>query len=195
MFIRVLIDNYAVLIIANIVKLGLFPFTHLIIIFYIKLTPPVFIILNICKLPYLSMISIKLNALVIIPTIAYSIYWIYQCSSTMLILTVYRVTSRVIILTMQKQSLNVYYLISLLSMYLCLIGEFDIVRIYNLMRLPMRLTFYIKIQFLLTLRLLNIVWIITLLTLLMLYMVKYISRNNKISKWMLILVLINSTIL
>jgi len=80
-------------------------------------------------------------------------------------------------------------------MYLCLIGEFEVVSVYNLMRLPLSLTFYIKVKFLICLRLLNIIWIVTLLTLLILYIVKYITTNNKISKLVFTILLINLTIL
>merc|ERR1712051_603792 len=96
--IRVLVERYAILIFANIIKLGLFPFTHLIIIFYKNLNLTIFIILNICKLPYLFLISLKLNIVVIVPTMAYSIYIILSRRSTILIIRVYRVISRVIIL-------------------------------------------------------------------------------------------------
>jgi len=191
-FIRVLIDNYDILILANMLKLGLFPFTHLIYVFYLNLNIQTFIILNICKLPYLSLISMKFRTVLILITLMYAIYLVYRSTNVIQMITVYRVTSRVIMLNLQKQNLSLYYLIRLLSIYLCFIRRFEIVRVYNLIRLPFRLTFYIKIQFLISLRLLRLMWIIVTLTFVILFMVKYITSTNKISKGVSTLLVLNS---
>jgi len=195
LFIRVLIDNYGVLIIANIMKLGLFPFTHLIIIFYADLNCAAFIILNLCKLPYLYLISIKLRTLLILMTMAYSLLSLAINKSVMLIIRVYSVISRVIILNLDKSNLKTYFFISLIRIYLCLIRNFEVVRVYNLISLPLRLTFYIKIQFLMSLRLLNLMWVVGTFTLVLLCIVKYITTSNRLSKWVFGLLLINCTII
>merc|ERR1712051_785111 len=124
LFISVILDNYGLLILANIIKLGLFPFTHLILIFYKDLSISTFIILNICKLPYLIIVRLKIRSLLLLIT------RIYIRNSTIIIITVYRVVSRVIMLNLHKLNLEVYFIIRLLRIFLCLIGNFEVVSIY-----------------------------------------------------------------
>lgn len=195
LFISVILDNYGLLILANIIKLGLFPFTHLILIFYKDLSISTFIILNICKLPYLIIVRLKIRSLLLLITIIYSLIRIYIRNSTIIIITVYRVVSRVIMLNLHKLNLEVYFIIRLLRIFLCLIGNFEVVSIYNLLRLPFRLTFYIKMQFLIRLTLLNIRWYVVRLTLIILIIIKYITFRNNISKIVFRLLVCNTLII
>lgn len=195
LFISVILDNYGLLILANIIKLGLFPFTHLILIFYKDLSISTFIILNICKLPYLIIVRLKIRSLLLLITIIYSLVRIYIRNSTIIIITVYRVVSRVIMLNLHKLNLEMYFIIRLLRIFLCLIGNFEVVSIYNLLRLPFRLTFYIKMQFLIRLTLLNIRWYVVRLTLIILIIIKYITFRNNISKIVFRLLVCNTLII
>ena len=195
LFISVILDNYGLLILANIIKLGLFPFTHLILIFYKDLSISTFIILNICKLPYLIIVRLKIRSLLLLITIIYSLIRIYIRNSTIIIITVYRVVSRVIMLNLHKLNLEMYFIIRLLRIFLCLIGNFEVVSIYNLLRLPFRLTFYIKMQFLIRLTLLNIRWYVVRLTLIILIIIKYITFRNNISKIVFRLLVCNTLII
>lgn len=195
LLIRILVDNYNILIIANIMKLGLFPFTHLILVFYLDLNISAFIILNICKLPYLLLITLKVNILLLLITIIYLLLNIYNRNSTILIIRVYSIISRVIILSLQRLILKIYYLASLIRIYLCLITDFEIVRLYNLISLPFSLTFYIKIQFLISLKLVYILLFVITLTLLILRFTKYITSRNNISKKVFRILIINSCLI
>jgi len=195
LFLSVILDNYGLLILANIIKLGLFPFTHLILIFYIDLSVSTFIILNICKLPYLIIVRLKIRSLLLLITIIYSLVRIYIRNSTILIITVYRVVSRVIMLNLHKLNLKIYFIIRLLRIFLCLIGNFEVVSIYNLLRLPFRLTFYIKMQFIIRLTLLSIRWYVVRLTLIILIIIKYITFRNNISKIVFRLLVCNTVII
>ena len=134
------------------IKLGLFPFTYVILIFYANLRVNNFIILNIAKLPYLTLINLKVLNVITILTLLYVIYHIFQTNNLILMITIYSVLSTVVILNLPHNVLNIYYTIRLIGIYICFINGFETICIYNLLRLPLRLTFYMKIQFIISLR-------------------------------------------
>merc|ERR1712051_270045 len=192
-FLRLFIRNYRIFCLGNLIKLGLFPFTYIILSFYIGLDVNNFMILNIAKLPYLTLLNFKLVTSVTIMTILYIIYTIYKSNNIMYIITIYSIVSTVIILNINIIILNIYYLIRLSRIYLCLISKFEAIRIYNLLGLPLRLTFYIKIEFLIALKYRNLLIFIVRLTYITLNIVKYIGHiKNMVSKKILILILLNT---
>merc|ERR1712051_1075453 len=167
-----LINRLIIFYLGNIIKLGIFPFTYIIVLFYTHLKIYEFMMMNIVKLPYLSILHIKLRRIILFMTILYVRFSIYNVYNVISMITIYRVISTVIIL-------RIYYCIRLLSIYLCFIRGFEVVRIYNLIRLPLSLTFYIKVQFFI---LLNYILII----------IKFITNNfNSVSKKVIILLGLN----
>jgi len=196
LFISLFCRSISIFYLGNIIKLGLFPFTYIILLFYVNLNIYNFIIVNTAKLPYLTLIiSVNLNLIKVITTwtIMYVMYSIYNTNSLILMLTLYSILSTVIILNLTTaKMLNIYYLIRLLSMYLCLICKFEAIRIYNLISLPFSLTFYIKIQFLLSLKFRTFVVFLMRLTFITLNIMKYIIYiSNTISKKIISLLCIN----
>jgi len=122
-------------------------------------------------------------------------YHIYKTNNTILIITLYRVISTVIILNIPIKIFNTYYLIRLLRIYVCFISCFEVLSIYNLMGLPFRLTFYTKVQFLITLNVKMIVLFVLILTVTILYIIKYITKNVQISKKIFILLILVNIII
>merc|ERR1712051_545715 len=94
---------------------------------------------------YLSILHFKLRRIILFMTILYVRFSIYNVYNVISMITIYRVISTVIILSINIKILRVYYCIRLLSIYLCFIRGFEVVRIYNLIRLPLSLTFFILI--------------------------------------------------
>jgi len=185
-------SNYIIFYLGNTVKLGVFPFTHIILLFYINLNINDFIILNIAKLPYLTLTNLKLHTVLTMLTILYVAYHIYKTNNMMVIITIYRVISTVIILNIKAKILNIYYSIRLLRIYLCLRCNFEVVRMYNLISLPLRLTFYVKIQFLLRLKFIMILIFLIRLTIISINIVKYITYTRAhINKSLLGLLFLN----
>jgi len=114
-FIRLLIENYNILILSNFIKLGVFPFTYIIIMFYTNLNIKNFILLNITKLPYLTLTNIKLRVVFVIATIIYLIYYIYNINNVIVIISVYMVISTIIILSINIKIIYSYYMASNIS--------------------------------------------------------------------------------
>ena len=178
LFLSLFNRNNILLLLANIIKLGFFPFTFIVLIFYIKLNITNFIILNIAKLPYISLVNIRIIFIFTMRTVLYVIHYLYKTNNIMRIVTVYRVISTAIILNIGKKLIINYYIVRLLRVFLFIVGRCEIVRTYNLIRLPFRLTFYIKIQFLLSLNLLILRFFILRITFIILQISKYLSKNN-----------------
>merc|ERR1712051_337701 len=60
-FLRLFIRNYRIFCLGNLIKLGLFPFTYIILLFYINLS----VTLNIIKLPYI-LLNFKLTTIILL---------------------------------------------------------------------------------------------------------------------------------
>jgi len=148
--------------------------------------------INIVKLPYLSILHFKLRRIILFMTILYVRFSIYNVYNVISMITIYRVISTVIILSINIKILRIYYCIRLLSIYLCFIRGFEVVRIYNLIRLPLSLTFYIKVQFFILLNYMLIVIFIMSFTFFILIIIKFITNNfNSVSKKVIILLGLN----
>lgn len=180
LFLSLLWEGYGIFCLGNMIKLGLFPFTYIILIFYANLRVNNFIILNIAKLPYLTLINLKVLNVITILTLLYVIYHIFQTNNLILMITIYSVLSTVVILNLPHNVLNIYYTIRLIGIYICFINGFETICIYNLLRLPLRLTFYMKIQFIISLRFSIFILFLFRLTLTTLNMAKFMIRSNRI---------------
>lgn len=185
--------SYRIFYLGNIIKLGLFPFTYIILLFYVNLNISDFIIVNTRKLPYLNLIiTIDLNIVIRMLTILYVIYYIYKTRNEMIMISIYSVVSTIIILRLKTTKiLYIYYIARLLRIYLCIICNFEVIRIYNLISLPLSLTFYIKIQFILSLKFRVFMLFLLRLTFIALNIVKYIVIHTNISKKVLTLLFLN----
>jgi len=190
-FLRLFIENYNILLLGNLIKLGLFPFTYIIMIFYYCLTTIDFITISFIKLPYLAIMSIKFRILLLLITIIYLLYNMYSTNNTIIILTIYSILSTIIMLSMGVKMIYTYYLMSNSSIIICLMRDFSVISMYNLMRLPLRLTFYIKILFLIRLNLTYLIIVIIILTLILLYIIKFITNNISYFKMNLRVILLN----
>lgn len=195
LFIRLFINNHLLFLLANIIKLGFFPFTFIILMFYVSLKMINFIMLNIAKLPYLYLLNIRVIYIFTVRTVLYVIYYLYNTNNILRIATVYRVVSRVIISNIRKKLIGIYYVIRLLRIWMFLVGLGEVVRTYNLIRLPFRLTFYVKIQFLLSLNWLILRFFCVRITFLIFQISKYLAKSNSLSKVIIYLLVTNSLII
>jgi len=197
LFLSLFCRNYRIFCLGNIIKLGLFPFTYIILLFYENLNMSEFIMVNTAKLPYLNLIiTADINMIIRMITIIYVIYYIYKTNRLILIISIYSVVSTVIILSLKtRKILSIYFIARLLRIYMCFICRFEAIRMYNLISLPLRLTFYIKIQFLLSLKFSVFIVFIISLTFITVNIVKYIIHININSKKMLVLLLSNTLLI
>ena len=125
LFLGLVSGRYFIFILSLTIKLGLFPFTYMIIVFYPSLSYIQFIIMNIIKLPYIIIYVGKVNLMLLIITFLYIIYIFYVSSSQIVILTLFGVISTLVILYIDLSILIQYFLLRLASTYWCLSFRFS----------------------------------------------------------------------
>lgn len=176
LFLGLVSGRYFIFILSLTIKLGLFPFTYMIIVFYPSLSYIQFIIMNIIKLPYIIIYVGKVNLMLLIITFLYIIYIFYVSSSQIVILTLFGVISTLVILYIDLSILIQYFLLRLASTYWCLSFRFSAWSIYNLIGLPLSLTFYYKVAFLISLGGLEILVFAFFTTLIIVLIIKYMTN-------------------
>merc|ERR1712204_146673 len=82
LFLGLVSGRYFIFILSLTIKLGLFPFTYMIIVFYPSLSYIQFIIMNIIKLPYIIIYVGKVNLMLLIITFLYILCFFITDSDT-----------------------------------------------------------------------------------------------------------------
>lgn len=154
-------SNYTGLRIILIIKLSLWPIVKLFIALLPSLPPVVFIVFYVTKIPYfiiINFINVKLIfVLTTLSLITYSRMWRLMRS--------YTVLSSIVIINFRRDILIIYFVLRGIRMVLMVYSRISIGTVYNLIRLPFRPLFFMKVYFISSLSLDLVVMYLIIITL------------------------------
>lgn len=154
-------SNYTGLRIILIIKLSLWPIVKLFIALLPSLPPVVFIVFYVTKIPYFIIINfINVELIFVLTTlslITYSRMWRLMRS--------YTVLSSIVIINFRRDILIIYFVLRGIRMVLMMYSRISIGTVYNLIRLPFRPLFFMKVYFISSLRLDLVVMYLIIITL------------------------------